>query len=64
MKSMQYFSRFGDDNAFKNIAYHTKLHSMEQTVKLIDEANEKKFEVFSSIVQMKMAIIKIPQYKM
>ena len=37
---------------------------MEQTVKLIDEANEKKFEVFSSIVQMKMAIIKIPQYKM
>lgn len=46
MASMQYFSRFRDDNVFKNIAYPTNLYSMEQTGKLIDETNEKNLKSF------------------
>ena len=59
---MLYFSRFWDDNVFRDIAYHTNLYSMQQTGKSI-EINEKKLKSFFG-VQMTMTIIKMfIQYK-
>ena len=62
MTLIQYFSRFWDYNVFKHIAYHANLVRMQQTGKSI-EANKKEIEIFFG-VHMKVAIIKMPQYKM